>query len=194
MRVILDSETYRRSSEPLPESAGNAGNAADRRFYSHYYPRRLMAEVMLDAASQVTAEPTSFPGYAPVTRAVQLPDSNVDSYFLKSFGRPERTNTCECERSAMPSMAQVLHISNGDTINQKLQAKGNRIDQLLAAKTPDEKIVEEVYLSALSRYPTDAETKQLVAALAGAGAEHKRELIEDLYWGVLSSKQFLFDH
>jgi hypothetical protein len=89
-------------------------------------------------------------------------------------------------------MAQVLHISNGDTINQKLQAKGNRIDQLLAAKTPDEKIVEEVYLSALSRYPTEAETKQLVAALAGN--ENKRELIEDLYWGVLSSKQFLFGH
>ena len=192
MRLILQSETYRRSSQPLPESAGSASNAADRRFYSRYYPRRLMAEVMLDAASQVTAEPTMFAGYAPGTRAMQLPDSNIDSYFLKSFGRPERTITCECERSAMPSMAQVLNISNGDTINQKLQAKGNRIDQLLAAKAPGETIIEELYLSALSRYPTDAETRELVAALAGTG--DKRELIEDLYWGVLSSKQFLFDH
>jgi hypothetical protein len=194
MRLILQSATYQRSSQPLPDSAGLAGNAADRRFYSRYYPRRLMAEVMLDATSQVTAEPTMFPGYSPGTRAIQLPDSNIDSYFLKSFGRPDRTNTCECERSAMPSMAQVLNISNGDTINQKLQAKGNRIDQLLKADTPDEKIIEELYLSALSRYPTDTETGQLRAALSGAGADTKREVIEDLYWGVLSSKQFLFDH
>jgi hypothetical protein len=188
MRTILQSETYQRSSQKLAE------NAADRRFYSHYYPRRLIAEVMLDAVSQVTGAPTPFKDYAPGTRALQLPDTKVDSYFLKTFGRPDRMITCECERTSLPSMAQALHISNGDTVNQKLQAKGNRIDQLLAAKKSDEQIVEDAYLSALSRHPTAEERSKLLATLSEAKPESKREVIEDLYWGVLSSNGFLFNH
>src|SRR4051794_29418710 len=188
MRTILQSETYQRSSQRLTE------NAADRRFYSHYYPRRLIAEVMLDAVSQVTAAPTPFKDYALGTRAMQLPDTKVDSYFLKTFGRPDRMITCECERTSLPSMAQALHISNGDTVNQKLQAKGNRIDQLLAEKQSDEQIVEDAYLSALSRHPTADEKAKLVTTLADAKPESKREVIEDLYWGVLSSNGFLFNH
>jgi hypothetical protein len=187
MRLILQSETYQRSGEALP------ANVADRRFYSHYYPRRLMAEVMLDAVSQVTGAPTAFKDYPPGTRAIQLPDSNVESYFLQSFGRPERINTCECERTSLPSMAQALHIANGDTVNTKLQAKGNRIEQLLAEKVPDERLVEDVYLGALSRYPTAPEAKMLTAALKGA-TEKRREVVEDLFWGVLSSNAFLFNH
>src|SRR5439155_17758650 len=96
MRVILQSETYQRSSETQP------ANAADTRFYSHYYPRRMMAELLLDALSQVSGAPTKFPNYPDDWRATQLPDVNVDSYFLKSFGRPERNNTCVCERTAEP--------------------------------------------------------------------------------------------
>ena len=126
---------------------------------------------------------------------MQLPDTSVDSYFLKSFGRPERVLTCECERTTAPSMAQALHIANGETLNSKLQAKGNRIDQLLSAKASDEDIVEDVYLSALSRRPTAGEKKQLVALLGEAkDAGEKRQALEDLYWGVLSSKAFLFNH
>ena len=188
MRVILQSETYQRSSATL------AGNGADRRFYSHYYPKRLMAEVMLDAVSQVTRVPTPFKEYALGTRAIGLPDTKVDSYFLKTFGRPDRIITCECERTSLPSMAQVLHISNGDTVNQKLQAKGNRIDQLLAEKKSDGEIVEDAYLSGLSRRPTAQEKGKMVAMLAGAKSGEKREVIEDVYWGVLSSNGFLFNH
>jgi hypothetical protein len=188
MRLILQSETYQRSGEAL------AANVADRRFYSHYYPRRMMAEVMLDAVSQVTGAPTAFKDYPPGTRAIQLPDSNVESYFLQSFGRPERINTCECERTSLPSMAQALHIANGETVNTKLAAKGNRIEQLLAEKAADEKIVEEVYLGALARFPAAAEAKALTTSLASAGAEKRREAVEDLYWGVLSSNAFLFNH
>ncbi|MBL9125817.1 MAG: DUF1549 domain-containing protein, partial [Planctomycetaceae bacterium] len=125
MKVILQSATYQASSRSLPE------NAADRRSYSRYYPRRLMAEVLLDAFAQVTGAPSKFPGYPEHWRALQLPDSNVASYFLKTFGRPDRVITCECERGAEPSMVQVLHISNGDAINSKLEAPGNRIEQLL---------------------------------------------------------------
>ena len=83
MRTILQSGTYQKSSRALAE------NRADRRFYSRYYPRRLMAEAMLDALSQATESPTDFPGYPKGWRAMQLPDSNVASYFLESFGRPD---------------------------------------------------------------------------------------------------------
>jgi hypothetical protein len=131
-RLVLRSETYQRESRPAP------GGEKDTRFYSHYYPRRLMAEVMLDAFSQVTAAPTPFKDMPPGWRALQLPDSNVESYFLESFGRAERKLTCECERTEEPSMAQVLHIANGDTVNQKLKQPNNRLDQLLAKNTPDE--------------------------------------------------------
>ncbi|HJT32807.1 MAG TPA: DUF1553 domain-containing protein [Pirellulales bacterium] len=187
MRAILQSKTYQRSSVPLPE------NKADARFYSRYYPRRLMAEVLLDAMSQVTGAPTQFGDYPRRWRALQLPDSSVNSYFLKTFGRPERVVTCECERTAEPTMVQVLHISNGNSLNEKLQAPGNRLQQLIEAGTPDDKLIDEVYLSALSRPATDDEKSRLLAVFAETGAD-KRQVLEDLYWSVLSSKEFLFNH
>ncbi|MGD9723120.1 MAG: DUF1549 domain-containing protein [Pirellulales bacterium] len=188
MRAILQSATYARSSRPLKE------NAADQRFYSRYYPRRMMAEVLLDALVQVTGAPTRFGAYADGTRALQLPDVKVDSYFLKTFGRPLRDITCECERTAQPSMVQVLHLSNGDTINSKLSAGGNRLEQMIAAGKTNAEIVAEAYLAALSRFPTDDERARLVAALDEAPAAERRAALEDLYWSILSSKEFLFHH
>ena len=190
MRLILRSQTYQRSSRPLP------GNATETRFYSRYYPRRLMAEVALDGLSQVTGVPSKFKGYPAGWRAMQLPDSNVDSYFLKSFGRPERIITCECERTSQPSMGQALHMANGDTLNDKLRTKGNLIDRLLGAKASDAKIVEELYLAGLSRLPRESERKRILAVLAEgtAGGVKRRELLEDLFWSVLSSRKFMFNH
>jgi len=188
MRAILQSESYQRSSKALPE------NAADERFYSHYYPRRLMAEVMLDALSAATGAPTEFKGYPKGWRALQLPDSNVDSYFLKSFGRPERDKTCVCERTSEPSVTQVLHMANGTTLNQKLEAKDNRISKLMKEKASPGKIIETAYLAALSRYPTETEKEKLTRALSEAGETEKRGVIEDLFWAVLSTKEFLFNH
>lgn len=188
MREILGSATYQRSSEPI------AGNEADTKHYAHYYPRRMMAEVMLDAFSQVTGAPTEFPGYPAGWRALQLPDSNVDSYFLRTFGRPERVITCECERVAEPSMVQVLHMSNGDAINRKLSAVPNRITEMLDAGMSDPAIVEALFLAALSRMPATEERQQIIDVLAATPAEERRLAVEDLYWGILSSKEFLFNH
>lgn len=193
MRAILRSAAYQRSSQSLP------GNAADERFYSRYYPRRLKAEVLLDAVSVATAMPSEFKGpdnkpYRKGTRALQLPDANVDSYFLKTFGRPERLITCECERSDEPSMTQVLHLANGGTLNGKLQAQGNRIDQLVMAGAADTAIVDELYLAALSRQPTESERKRIVELLATTPAAERRVALEDLFWSVLSSREFLFNH
>lgn len=201
MRAILQSDTYQRSSLPLP------GNQEERRFYSRYYPRRLMAEVLLDAISQVTDVPTDFteveyPGadrqktdfYPKGTRALQLYDSAVASYFLKTFGRNDRQIACECERSDEPSMVQVLHISNGDTVNQKLQAETSQVAKLLSAGLPNYSIIEQTYLRAVSRYPTDVEMQQLLALMNSAEADERRIVVEDLFWSLLSSREFLFNH
>jgi uncharacterized protein DUF1549/uncharacterized protein DUF1553/Big-like domain-containing protein len=201
MRAILQSETYQRSSVALPE------NKDDTRFYARYYPRRLMAEVMLDAVSAVTAVPTAFnmdkrnankgigASYPMGYRALQLPDTNTISYFLSSFGRPDRVTTCECERTNEPSMAQALHIANGDTLNQKLEAKDNRLDKLLMSGKPDAEIVEESYLRTLSRLPTPKERTGMIQMLSDAKSpEEKRIALEDVFWSLMSSQEFLFNH
>lgn len=188
MREILRSATYQRSSQALAE------NKADERFYSHYYPKRLKAEVLLDAVSLVSGTPTMFKDYPAGTRALQLPDSFVDSYFLQAFGRPDRLITCDCERSDEPSMTQVLHLYNGETLNSKLAAPGNVIEKLLGAKATPEQIVDDVYLSALSRLPSAGEREQMVAILKATPEAEQRAALEDLLWGVLSSREFLFNH
>ncbi len=201
IRLILASNTYARSSIALPE------NAADERFYSRYYPQRLMAEVLHDAIVQVTGVPSKFDQisqlgggsdgtdfYPEGTRALQLYDAAVRSQFLKSFGRNPRTITCECERSAEPSIVQVLHLANGDTINEKLAKPDNRVDELLSAGLSDYRLIEEVYLSTLSRYPTDREMRDLLPMLEASTDDAKRLALEDLCWSVLSSREFLFNH
>lgn len=204
MRTILQSRTYQRSSVPLDE------NRDEDRYFSRYYPKRLMAEVLLDAVSQVTDVPTefthvAFPGgdrqetkfYPKGTRAIQLYDSAVDSYFLKTFGRNDREITCECERSEEPSMVQVLHIANGDTINSKLSAKENRLTALLVSEKTDAEIVDEIFQLCLARKPTDKERTETVAVLGAvseADADQKRIVLEDVFWSVLSTREFLFNH
>ncbi|MGE3806636.1 MAG: DUF1553 domain-containing protein [Gemmataceae bacterium] len=204
MRAILQSNAYQRTSRPLP------GNQKEKRFFSRYYPRRMMAEVMHDAIVQVTGVPTkfefvAFPGadrqkttaYPQGTRAIQLYDSAVENYFLQTFGRNQRRIVCECERSDEPSMVQVLHLANGKTINEKLKTTGNKIDDVLKRRrqgTTDEAILDEIYLMCLSRYPQAKERKALLELLPEQGAKNEREVFEDLFWGVLNSREFLFNH
>jgi hypothetical protein len=188
MRTILQSGTYQRSHAVLPE------NEADQRFHAHSQPRRLKSEVLLDAVSQVTGVPTFFKDLPVGTRAIQLADASVASYFLDTFGRPERILTCTCERSNEPSMTQVLHLTNGKTIQEKLEAKEGLVSQFVETNIPSDQIVESVYLAALSRYPNDSERKRLTTILDEAPAEERRVAIEDFCWSVLTSKEFLFQH
>jgi len=156
-----------------------------------------MAEVLLDAISRVTGVPTPFNRpeggkYPPGWRAMQMPDVSADSYFLTAFGRPERNITCECERNADPSMTQVLDISNGDTINKKLDDKTCRISRWFNEKMPPDQIIEHAYLTAFSRFPTQEERAKLVKIIGQS--PDKRAAAEDMLWALLSSKEFLFNH
>jgi len=201
MRLILASETYRRSSETLPE------NREDRRHYSHFFPRRLTAEVLSDAIADVTqvrdkyteiamndgsTEKTSF--YTNDVRALQLYDSTVKSYFLKTFGRNQREITCECERSNQPSLVQALHLSNGDAVNEKLAAKNGRVSKLLAENPTPEKLMREAWMLSLSRPPMASEQAQFAPMLSGTQGDEKRQVTEDLFWSLLTSREFLFQH
>jgi hypothetical protein len=197
MRTILQSATYQRSGQPLAE------NKADDRFYSHYYPKRLKAEVLIDAVSQVTSAPTLFKvrygdsdlkEYPLGKRALELPDVDANDYFFKSFGRPARQITCECERASQPTMVQALNLSNGATLNQKLATKNNVLDRQLTDGLPDAVVLENLYLAAFSRKPSESERSQLLAVLASASEADKRGVLEDIYWSVLSSREFLFNH
>lgn len=201
MRLILLSETYQRTSRPSPE------NLADQHFFSRYYPRRLSAEVLLDAIAQVTEVPSRFTeiGYAgndvekteeyPVgTRAIELYDSAIVSDFLSTFGRNERDITCECERSNTPSIVQVLHISNGTTINERLREQTSCVSRALGENPAWESVLEQAFLKTLCRLPTDEERSRLTVEWELAGDEERRELLEDLYWSLMSSREFLFNH
>jgi hypothetical protein len=201
MRLILQSAAYQRSAQPA------AGNGDDARNYARYYARRLSAEAALDAISQVAGTPSEFkeleqPGgdrkptdfYKKGTRALELYDSAVASRFLKTFGRNPRMITCQCERSNEPSLVQALHIANGDTILHKLASKEGRVAALIKDGAPNYRIIEELYLSALSRYPTDHELAAELAVLDEAGEAERRVAVEDLFWAVLSSREFLFNH
>jgi hypothetical protein len=196
IRTITASGTYQTASEPHPE------NAQDEKYGSHYVVRRLAAEVLLDALSQVTQVPEKFEGYPLGMRALQLPDTRVDSYFLTVFGRPPREQTRESERSSEPSITQALHVINGETLNEKIRSPNGTIEMLLKLGFSDERIVEYLFLSALSRYPTDAERGAILDNLRAAEGQKvigdspdlRRAALRDLAWAVLTSKEFTFNH
>jgi Protein of unknown function (DUF1549)/Protein of unknown function (DUF1553) len=185
MRVILNSRTYQLSSATQP------GNVADSRFYSHYYARRLPAEVLLDALAQTTDVPDSFPGYPVGVRAIQLPEPGLRSYFLTLFGRSDRVTACACERSGEVTMPQLLHLQNGQSVVQKIRAGDGRLATLLKSKMTDEQIVEELFLATLCKRPTPAQLETIKKSLTEDSHE---EVFRDLFWALLNSKEFAFNH
>jgi hypothetical protein len=195
IRTIMQSATYQASSTPLKE------NTDDDKYGSHYVIKRLPAEVMLDAYSQVTQVPEKFDGYAAGMRAMQLPDTAVTSYFLTAFGRPLRQQTRESERTSVPTITQALHIINGDTLNNKLRDPDNSVDMMIRLGFSDEQILNYLYLASFSRYPKDSERSALTGALASAEQQKtsgvddpRRAALRDMTWSLLTSQEFMFNH
>jgi hypothetical protein len=185
MRTILNSRAYQTSSETLAE------NEADTKFYSHYFARRLPAELLLDAFSQVTAIPDQFPGYPEGLRAQQLADPGLDSYFLRLFGRSDRVTACACERQGDVTMSQLLHLQNGDTISRKIEAGNGYLAEMLKS-TPDNAVaINRLFLTTLSRKPNQTEINAITGQLNQGSRE---DIFRDLMWALLNSKEFSFNH
>ncbi len=156
IRDICNSRTYQLSP------ATNPTNELDESYFSHSYVRRLQAEVLLDTITRITGTEDRFQSSPQGTRAVQLYAGNVTNFFLSTFGRAPRESACSCEVNKEANLSQALHLVNGDTVTQKV-ASSKLIPSLLAAKLPPEKMIEELYVLALSRKPTAEETTALVA-------------------------------
>ncbi len=188
IRTICRSSTYQLSSLP------NEHNAGDRLSFSRYYPRRLNAEVLLDAIDTFNGTTTGFAGLPPGLRAIQIPDSGgVNSYFLTVFGKPAGASACECERSGDASLAQSLHLLNSQDIHGKM---GAGIAKTLAADAakPDKEKVEELFYRAFSRPPSEQELKAALGHVEKAAAAAKQAAYEDIVWALINTKEFLFNH
>jgi hypothetical protein len=211
IRLICTSSVYRLSSTP------NDHNVDDKQHFARFYPRRLNAEVLLDAIDTVTLAKTPFRGVPGGTRAVQLPDNQSDSYFLSVFGRPDGASACECERSSDANLAQALLLMNSAELLAKIgtpvtakadpNAKpkggkpaetgpkatpGERLTKLVADKRPHEEKLRDLYVIALSRGPTKDELATLLGHIEKKGDD--RAAYADILWALVNTKEFLFNH
>jgi len=186
VRTIMNSRTYQLSAQP------NDTNKDDAKYFSHAITKLLSAEQLLDALCDVTQVPEKFAGLPLGTRAIQLPDGEVNHPFLKTFGQPARELACECERESDSNLAQALQLINGPTINDKLRNPGNRLGKLLADKKSETEILDALYMAALARPATDAERSPALAHVT-KGAD-KRKAWEDVLWAIMNTREFLFRH
>ena len=185
VRDVCNSRTYQRSSRANPT------NESDLRNFARSKLRRLRAEILLDAISQVTEVKNKFQGLPLGARAVQIADGRVTNYFLTTFGRATRETVCSCEVKMEPNLSQALHLLNGDVINRRI-TQGQVVKKLLGDGKTHAQIIEELYARCLSRPPTEKESANLLAAVNGE--ENKQTALEDVFWSLLNSKEFIFNH
>ncbi len=193
MRTIARSGTYQLSGDFNPT------NREDEINHSRALPRRLDAEILLDAISQVTGIEEAFAVHNYVrggtepkgTRAIELVPEVTPSQFLEVYGRPVSRDSMPW-RDYRSTLRQALHLLVGSTYTTKIGAEGGRVDRLLSAGASDQEIVRELYLAALSRYPTAEEEARLQALIEGAPS--RRKGVENLAWGLLASRQFTYNH
>ena len=185
VRDICTSRTYQLATQT------NLSNEGDQSNFAHAQIRSVRAEVLLDTVSHVTETKNKFRGLPLGARAVQIADGQSSTYFLTTFGRASRETACSCEVKMEPTLSQALHLMNGSTVEQKIQAGGLVAKRLQEKKSPGE-IIEEMYLRCYSRAPTREEL--LALSSVAQGATDKKKALEDIFWGLLNSREFLFNH
>ncbi len=186
LRMIANSAVYQRAAELTPS------RDHDGTLLTHRVPRRLPAEVLLDAINQVCGTSESFAGLPETTRAVELPDPAVPSHFLMTFGRPLRNSPCDCARSSQPDLSQALLLLNNPTLQGKLTNPQGRLARLLGANTPDNEIMNHLYLAALARFPTTEERQAVQEILAASSI--KADAWQDVLWALINTPEFAFQH
>ncbi|HKB01014.1 MAG TPA: DUF1549 and DUF1553 domain-containing protein [Gemmataceae bacterium] len=185
VRDICTSRTYQLSTIP------NASNEGDTRNFARQTVRRIRAETMLDVISQATETKNKFPGLPLGARAVQIADGNVSTYFLTTFGRASRETVCSCEVKLEPTLSQSLHMLNGDATTNRIR-QGQLIQKRLAEKKSPDQIIEELYLRTLTRRPSPEEMGKLQAALKEE--PDKAKGFEDVFWALMNTREFVFNH
>jgi hypothetical protein len=185
VRDICNSRTYQLSTEL------NESNASDETNFSRRYLNRMRAEVMLDVISQVTDTGNKFRGLAYGARAVQIADGNTSNYFLTTFGRATRETVCSCEVVMEPNLSQALHLLNGDTVHQKCR-EGGLIAQMIGEGQTPAAVITEIYQRSFSRKPQDDELQRLLEMVNESG--NVQDGLHDVFWAVLNSPEFMFNH
>lgn len=186
IRVIVASETYQRTSRTT------GSNERDNSNYSHATMKRLEAEVLFDMVCQTTGVEEKYYGMPAGYRAIQLWDSKIEHYFLRLFGRPVRETACTCERGTEPSIAQVLHLLNAPSIEEKITHEGGGIAKLVTTISDTNRLVDELYLTFFARFPTNAERVQGVDHIENIAVD-PRTGTEDLAWSLMNSIEFVFN-
>ena len=188
VRDICTSRTYQLSTK------ANDTNRTDSNNFSKARIRRMRAEVLLDTLAQVTNTPNKFRGLPLGSRAVNIADGNTSTYFLTTFGRATRKTVCSCEVKMEPNLSQALHLLNGDSISQRIN-RGQVVRTMLKEKKTPQEIVTSLYLKTLSRKPTESEISALNHPIANAKDPNETRLVlEDIFWALLNSKEYLFNH
>jgi hypothetical protein len=194
MRLVLNSNTYQLSSVPAVASPTGEAN------FAHYTIRRLDAEVIIDAVDQLTG---SMEGYSSATpepftfipedqRSIALADGSITSAFLELFGRPARDTGMAAERNNRPSPAQRLHMFNSSHMQRKID-RGPKIIALLQSTKSDRDLIDEIYLSVLSRFPTTDEVAAIDEYVKRPGA-NRTDAAQDVIWSLVNSAEFLYRH
>lgn len=196
VRELVLSRLYRLDSRP------NETNVAEDSLFARAIVRRLPAEALLDAQSQVLDEPLQFSGYDKVLRAGQLPGvrrsrdkdrkATEGDRMLSTFGKPQRLLACACERSEETTLKQALVLIGGQELQERLESNAGRIEQWVRWESSAESLVDEMYWTTLNRSPTSDEQRQ-AAHWLGVGQE-RAAAVRDLAWALLNAKEFLFRH
>lgn len=193
-RLILNSQVYQFSSTPsrdAPEAAAN---------FASYPVRRLDAEVLIDALNQITgthekyssAIPEPFTFIPERSRAIALPDGSITSSFLEAFGRPSRDTGLESERGSNVTANQRLLLLNSSLVRRKLE-QGPKLQPLLRQRNRPRETVDALYLTILSRLPTEEERTSVTAHLTAQGTDAYSAFV-DLAWALINSTEFLHRH
>jgi hypothetical protein len=192
-RLILNSGTYQMSSIPVSTKREAAGH------FNCYPVRRLDAEVLIDALNQITGTSEQYSSSVPEPytimpngeRAIALPDGSISSSFLELFGRSARNTGMESERNNRPTAAQRLHLLNSGQIERKIELGPGL--QAIYGKADARDVLTALYLTILSRYPTDAEMTTVAAYLHNSGL-NRRQVAIDVTWALINSTEFLYRH
>jgi hypothetical protein len=185
VRDICNSRTYQLASETNPTNEEDTTN------FSHAMIRRMQAEVALDALNEVTDTQEKFRGLPLGARAVQIADGNTSDYFLTTFGRAKRETVCSCEVKMSPNLSQALDLLNGNLMSRKLQTSPV-LKRLMDAKATPATAIDELYLRCFSRAPLPSEEQALGALVAQE--PDQRKALEDTFWALLNSQEFIFNH